>query len=162
MDCSNTQTVSGIRRPQMPEPPCRNTNGTAFGGPNGFGTPGNVLPLRPGTPARPQPNMPSLPGRPPRQPDTPPAPIRPPRQPDTAAAPIRPPKQPIDGYSSSAMPQTFARQSSAPADMERLPYAMGYVPLQRWTQTYSLDCGLERGTIFPDLDLPFGTGRSRR
>ncbi|MCD8369623.1 MAG: spore coat associated protein CotJA [Clostridiales bacterium] len=39
---------------------------------------------------------------------------------------------------------------------------MGYVPLQRWTQTYSLDRGLDRGTIFPDLDLPFGTGRSRR
>lgn len=33
--------------------------------------------------------------------------------------------------------------------------AMAYVPWQRWTETYPLDEGLKRGTIFPDLDLPF-------
>lgn len=39
--------------------------------------------------------------------------------------------------------------------------AMAYVPMQRWAQTYTLSQGLERGTIFPDLDLPFMMGRCR-
>ena len=33
--------------------------------------------------------------------------------------------------------------------------AMAYVPWQRWQETYPLDEGLRRGTIFPALDLPF-------
>ena len=36
-----------------------------------------------------------------------------------------------------------------------LPLASAYVPFQQWKTTYSLDAGLERGTIFPELDLPF-------
>lgn len=36
-----------------------------------------------------------------------------------------------------------------------LPLASAYVPFQQWKTTYSLDTGLERGTIFPELDLPF-------
>ena len=42
-----------------------------------------------------------------------------------------------------------------------LPLAMCYVPMQRWNTTYSLQKGLERGTIFPELDLPFLGGRER-
>lgn len=42
-----------------------------------------------------------------------------------------------------------------------LPLAMCYVPMQRWNTTYSLQRGLERGTIFPELDLPFTGGRER-
>lgn len=37
----------------------------------------------------------------------------------------------------------------------KLPLAMAYVPFQRWRGTYEACVGLERGTIFPELDLPF-------
>ena len=42
-----------------------------------------------------------------------------------------------------------------------MPIAMAYVPWQRWKQTYSLEQALNRGTIFPELDLPFVMGRCR-
>ncbi|PWL73028.1 MAG: hypothetical protein DBY25_01280 [Clostridiales bacterium] len=35
---------------------------------------------------------------------------------------------------------------------------MAYVPRQTWKTTYPVEEALERGTIFPELDLPF-TGR---
>jgi len=35
---------------------------------------------------------------------------------------------------------------------ERTGYA--YVPVQKFGKTYSPEEGLERGTIFPELDLP--------
>lgn len=31
---------------------------------------------------------------------------------------------------------------------------MAYVPLQQWGQTYDEEKAFERGTIFPELDLP--------
>jgi hypothetical protein len=37
----------------------------------------------------------------------------------------------------------------------RLPLAMAYVPFQRWGSIYDPVRALQRGTIFPDLDLPF-------
>ncbi len=37
----------------------------------------------------------------------------------------------------------------------RLPLAMAYVPFQRWGNIYDPYRALQRGTIFPDLDLPF-------
>lgn len=33
--------------------------------------------------------------------------------------------------------------------------AMAYVPWQHWNDTYETDMALGRGTIFPELDLPF-------
>ncbi|MBR6872599.1 MAG: spore coat associated protein CotJA [Ruminococcus sp.] len=36
-----------------------------------------------------------------------------------------------------------------------MPYAMAYVPFQRWQKTYDDEAGLERGTVFPCLDKPF-------
>ncbi len=51
---------------------------------------------------------------------------------------------------------------TTPRGMEQYPVGMGYVPWQQWQQTYSLEKGLNRGTIFPDLDLPFLMGRCRR
>lgn len=42
------------------------------------------------------------------------------------------------------------------------PVAMAYVPFQQIGQIYNPESGLDRGTIFPDLDLPFlggGTGK---
>ena len=35
------------------------------------------------------------------------------------------------------------------------PLAMAYVPMQRWCDTYEPAVGWDRGTIFPELDLPF-------
>ena len=36
-----------------------------------------------------------------------------------------------------------------------LPIAMSYTPMQQWKSTYSDSVSLSRGTIFPELDLPF-------
>ena len=36
-----------------------------------------------------------------------------------------------------------------------MPLGIGYVPVQEWGQTYCPDKALQRGTIFPPLDLPF-------
>lgn len=36
-----------------------------------------------------------------------------------------------------------------------LPLAMTYTPMQQWKSTYSDAVSLTRGTIFPELDLPF-------
>lgn len=40
----------------------------------------------------------------------------------------------------------------------KLPLAMSYVPFQKWQTTYSLEKALKRGTLFPELDLPFKGG----
>lgn len=40
--------------------------------------------------------------------------------------------------------------------------AMAYVPWQKWQQPYDYMKGLETGTIFPDLDLPFSGYRGGR
>ena len=42
-----------------------------------------------------------------------------------------------------------------------LPLASAYIPYQQWKTTYSLDTALQRGTIFPELDLPFEGGARR-
>lgn len=39
--------------------------------------------------------------------------------------------------------------------LEELPLAMAYVPMQKWGEQYAPAVALERGTIFPPLDLPF-------
>ena len=39
-----------------------------------------------------------------------------------------------------------------------LPLAMAYVPWQHWCSTYEPAEGHRRGTIFPELDLPFYGG----
>lgn len=35
------------------------------------------------------------------------------------------------------------------------PIGMGYVPVQHWKETYCIQDGFCKGTIFPELDLPF-------
>jgi len=42
------------------------------------------------------------------------------------------------------------------------PLAMAYVPFQQWSETYDDDKALSRGTLFPELDLPFTGGGSVR
>ena len=55
----------------------------------------------------------------------------------------------------------FPCPNTSMGGMEQYPVAMAYVPWQQWQQTYSLDQGFKRGTIFPDLDLTFNMGRCR-
>lgn len=38
------------------------------------------------------------------------------------------------------------------------PLAMAYVPWQRWCNTYEPAVGHHRGTIFPELDMPWVGG----
>lgn len=40
----------------------------------------------------------------------------------------------------------------------RAPLAIAYVPMQQWDKTYKLDIALQKGTIFPELSMPF-TGK---
>lgn len=39
--------------------------------------------------------------------------------------------------------------------LKGMPLGIGYVPWQQWGRTYNYCEGLSKGTIFPDLDLPF-------
>lgn len=51
---------------------------------------------------------------------------------------------------------TCPEQKCMPTDpLQGMPLGMGYVPIQEWNQIYSPEMGLDRGTIFPCLDLPF-------
>ena len=40
--------------------------------------------------------------------------------------------------------------------------AMAYVPFQQWGETYGDDEALSKGTLFPELDLPFSGGGDSR
>jgi len=54
------------------------------------------------------------------------------------------------------MSNDFAQNSGG--DFERineLPLAFPYVPMQRFTNRYSDEDAIIRGTLFPELDLPF-------
>ncbi|MBQ6211674.1 MAG: spore coat associated protein CotJA [Ruminococcus sp.] len=44
----------------------------------------------------------------------------------------------------------------------KTPLAMAYVPYQQWGETYGDDEALGRGTLFPELDLPFSGGGDSR
>lgn len=41
------------------------------------------------------------------------------------------------------------------ASLDTLPLAMSYTPMQKWENIYAPEVGLDRGTIFACLDLPF-------
>ncbi len=41
------------------------------------------------------------------------------------------------------------------------PLAMAYVPYQQWGQVYDDSEALSKGTLFPELDLPFTGGSTR-
>ncbi|MBT9778807.1 spore coat associated protein CotJA [Clostridium sp. MCC353] len=81
--------------------------------------------------------------------------------------PLRPPviqpRQAVEpARSAMPMPQVpSACPDTSVGGMERYSLAMAYVPWQQWKQTYALDRGFQRGTIFPELDLPFVMGRCR-
>lgn len=52
-------------------------------------------------------------------------------------------------------PNCDADSSSYNDPLRGMAVAIGYVPWQQWCKVYDLCKGLEQGTIFPSLDLPF-------
>ena len=51
--------------------------------------------------------------------------------------------------------ETPSEQTSREACLCNMSLAMSYVLMQGWAQTYEPAVALSRGTIFPELDLPF-------
>ncbi len=51
--------------------------------------------------------------------------------------------------------QMPSEQTSREACLCNMSLAMSYVLMQCWSQTYEPAVALARGTIFPELDLPF-------
>lgn len=129
MDCNCNQRSAGSCRPQMPPPPCMNTN-------CGCG---------PQTPMSPPP-MPSL------QPRM--------AEPD-CGIPGCGMKPSCSAKPSCGTVPPCGMKPSWNTDSVHMPIAMAYVPWQQWRQTYPMDKALTRGTIFPELDLPFVMGRCR-
>lgn len=60
-----------------------------------------------------------------------------------------------------AVPYRPADQARPMPQASQYSLAMAYVPWQQWRQTYPMEQGFVRGTIFPELDLPFVMGRCR-
>lgn len=58
---------------------------------------------------------------------------------------------PMDDYNSESFPYN---ENS----LESMPLGMAYVPWQRWNCVYDVNQGIQAGTIFPELELPF-TGK---
>lgn len=44
---------------------------------------------------------------------------------------------------------------------ELFPIGMSYVPWQQWKSVYDIEMAFKRGTLFPELDLPFCCGCNR-
>ena len=44
-------------------------------------------------------------------------------------------------------------------DLNGLPLAMSYVPIQNWETPYEVCAAFSTGTIFPSLDFPFLGGK---
>lgn len=53
-------------------------------------------------------------------------------------------------------------ENGAGALEQQYSLAMAYVPWQQWNTPYPMGQGLEQGTIFQELDLPFNYGRCSR
>lgn len=47
------------------------------------------------------------------------------------------------------------RSAMGDTPLDNLPVAIAYIPFQAWGEVYEANHGLNVGTIFPDLDLPF-------
>lgn len=149
MDCSNNQRGSYPRRPQMPPPPCMNTNFSC-----GCGE--MQTPSRPPRPVRPEmPMRPEMPIPVPYSATMPSSDVGPDYE--------NPSSRPACGSPSPRPAHTrpSSHRRNSDSDCSDMPIGMGYVPWQVWNQPYPLEKGFVRGTIFPELDLPFVMGRCR-
>lgn len=68
----------------------------------------------------------------------------------------------IPAYNGGVSAYDVINSASGTSDWNQYPIGMGYVPIQQWEQTYPVAQGLNQGTIFPSLDLPFMQGRCAR
>lgn len=69
------------------------------------------------------------------------------------------------GYHTNGSPHT-AMQTPVVNRVRRIidneyPIGMAYVPWQQWNEVFDAETALCRGTLFPELELPF-TGCERR
>lgn len=48
-----------------------------------------------------------------------------------------------------------SNEANSTSGIDGMPLGMAYVSIQSWRNIYSNDVGLDRGTIFEELDLPF-------
>ncbi len=162
MNQNSNSRCSCFCRPQIPAPPCINTDcrcdcqnrcdicdGTFIPSPP---------PMPPAAPARP-PLPPVRPAAPPQNSSNAPAP-RPVKKPDK-----QPAFTPLPAHTSTPSGGCGCGSTSSPLipnkNGNNMPVGMAYVPWQKWGQTYSMEQGFSRGTLFPDLDLPFVMGRCR-
>lgn len=63
--------------------------------------------------------------------------------------------EPYVGMPIGLLSRGHIEKTSACNGVDNCPLAMAYVPWQAWAQTYEPAVGFERGTIFPELDLPW-------
>lgn len=153
MDCSKNKGKPMPHRVQMPPPPCMDTNCSCAIGREPV-MPVNQSIVCPGDMKQPgrmdsRDNM-----RQPRGMDRP-GDMRQPYGFRTLYASVR------SETSEPSMNRHEQSCSKREADFRRnqMPIAMAYVPRQKWCQTYPMEQGFQRGTIFPELDLPFEMGR---
>lgn len=170
MNCScstcGTCQGSGLSRPTIPVPFDNSSNCNC----------NSAYPLRP--PMGPKPERPSMGPRPERPPmgmgpEQPPMGTRPNvrsamrpehrmRQQSAGNGELSPATVP-DADSNIIVPAyDTITPASGTFDWNQYPIGMGYVPIQPWEQTYPVSQGLNQGTIFPSLDLPFMQGRCAR
>lgn len=83
----------------------------------------------------------------------------PPLQPNQPLPPIQP--RMGDGAGTLRPSGYQPPRTACTIETANKPIAMAYVPWQQWRQTYPMEQALSRGTIFPELDLPFVMGRCR-
>ena len=144
MDYSNNR-CGCMQRPQLPEPPHINTGNSC--GPVNQRMSGNSGGC---SDNRPTGSSCGCAVQRPMQPDMPRQQM--PAQSRNSASPAERPS------CSLRQPNCETTQRDCLSDMS---VAMAYVPMQRWNQVYDMSRGLTRGTIFPELDLPFVMGRCR-
>lgn len=153
MDCNTNQKHADMRRPQMYPPPKNSQIGcpmpTPYG--NNMGCPMPMPPMNPG---------PAMPPCPPHKPQVKPDCCTPPQKPMPIPMPaVQPVPCPCAACPPASCPSCAASYTENSVD--RLPLSMAYVPWQKWQQPYPMNQAMNRGTIFPALDLPFLMGRCR-
>ena len=71
----------------------------------------------------------------------------------------------FDGLLINRRPDSYPENNSPAEPTSRFPantpLAMAYVPFQQWGQVNDETEALSKGTLFPELDLPFTGGASR-
>lgn len=65
------------------------------------------------------------------------------------------PEEPYVGMPIHSMNGGYSTKRSSCDGVDNCPPGMAYVPWQCWGNIYDPDMAFHRGTIFPELDLPW-------